>query len=126
MQELFSIAYPDIDAANASFLASFRHENSPAARFRAAPHFTLAFGCSRYAEGCDFKVYPKIAGKMVEREHLVELLENGITSEFVQGMTNRQGKRFDARLKLTEEFKVTFWFKKDPPAAAQAPSGARV
>jgi len=31
-------------------LASFRRENSPAARFRIEPHFTLAFACSQVPE----------------------------------------------------------------------------
>ncbi len=69
-----------------------------------------AFGCSRYKEGCSFTVRPFIAGKFVEREHLVDLLANGRTGQFVQGFTNRQGKRFDARLRLTPEFKVEFFF----------------
>lgn len=72
-----------------------------------------AFGCSRFKEGCDFILPPYIAGKLVEKDHLVELLENKITTKYVQGFTNRQGKRFDARLKLKEDFKVEFYFKKE-------------
>ena len=49
----------------------------------------------------------------MEKEHLVDLLENKITGAFVEGMTNRQGKRFDARLKLDEEWKVKFYFGKE-------------
>ena len=71
-----------------------------------------AFGCSRYKEGCDFTLAPYIAGKLVEKEHLLELLEKGFTSHFVQEFTNRQGKRFDARLKLKEDFTVEFFFQK--------------
>ena len=78
-----------------------------------------AFGCSRFKEGCDFILPPFIAGKLVEKEHLVDLIENRITSKFVQGFTNRQGNRFDARLKFKDDFKVEFYFKKDPKPAAQ-------
>ena len=72
-----------------------------------------AFGCARYNEGCDFVIKPLIAGKMVEKEHLLELLQEKITSRFVQGFTNRQGKRFDARLQLNADFKVEFTFSKE-------------
>lgn len=73
-----------------------------------------AFGCSRYKEGCNFTVKPFMAGKFIEKESLAELLESGITSAFVQGFTNRKGKRFDARLRFSKEFKVEFFFQKDP------------
>ncbi|HHG85799.1 MAG TPA: type IA DNA topoisomerase, partial [Bacteroidetes bacterium] len=71
-----------------------------------------AFGCSRYKEGCDFVIAPLIAGKLVEKEHLLTLLETGVSEAFVQGFTSRKGKRFDARLRLTESFKVEFFFEK--------------
>jgi DNA topoisomerase-3 len=72
-----------------------------------------AFGCSRYKEGCNFTISPRIAGKLVEREHLESLIENGFTEKFVQGFTSRQGKRFDARLRFTPEHKVEFFFEKN-------------
>lgn len=77
-----------------------------------------AFGCARYREGCDFLIKPLIAGKMVEKEHLEELIKEGQTSRFVQGFTSRAGKRFDARLRFGEDWKVNFFFKDDtsPPS----------
>ena len=69
-----------------------------------------AFGCSRHREGCDFILRPLIAGKMVEKEHLEDLLRDGETSKFVQGFTSRAGKRFDARLRFDENWKVSFFF----------------
>ncbi|MCB9230978.1 MAG: DNA topoisomerase 3 [Bacteroidia bacterium] len=72
-----------------------------------------AFGCSRYKEGCDFTLQPYIAGKLVEKEHLLDLLQNKLTSAFVQGFTNRKGNRFDARLTLGEDWKVGFFFGKE-------------
>lgn len=72
-----------------------------------------AFGCSRYKDGCNFTVRPLIAGKFVEKEHLVDLLRNGITGKFVQEFTSKAGKRFDARLKLTDDFRVEFYFGKE-------------
>lgn len=74
-----------------------------------------AFGCSRYKEGCGFVLRPYIAGKFVDRAQLVDLIENGFTAGFVQGFTNRSGKRFDARLRFSAEHKVEFFF--DPPAS---------
>ncbi len=78
-----------------------------------------AFGCSRYAEGCDFTVRPLIAGKLIEKEHLEELLANGLTTGFVQGFTNKAGKRFDARLRLKEDFSVSFHFGRDKEATEE-------
>lgn len=69
-----------------------------------------AFGCSRFREGCDFTLRPLIAGKMVEQQHLQELLQLGHTTGWVQGFTSKAGKRFDARLRLKEDFSVSFEF----------------
>ena len=87
-----------------------------------------AFGCSRYKEGCKFIIQPRIAGKLVEKEHLVDLLENKVTGGFVQGMLSKKGKRFDARLKLNDDLKVEFYFGKDglkestPPPQKEEPT----
>lgn len=72
-----------------------------------------AFGCSRYKEGCNFIFKPRIAGKFVEKELVEDLIKNGLTREFCKEFTNRQGKRFDARLKFNEKFEVEFYFGKD-------------
>ena len=77
-----------------------------------------AFGCSRYKEGCDFTLRPTIAGKLVEREFLVDVLTNGETTGWVQGFTSKTGKRFDARLRLKDDFSVTFHFVTDNPKTA--------
>lgn len=74
-----------------------------------------AFGCSRYKEGCDFTLRPLIAGKMVEEQFLRELLAQGETSGWVQGFTSKAGKRFDARLKLKDDFSVSFDFGAPKP-----------
>jgi len=50
VRTLLSIGYPDLGAEHRRFLAAFKRENSPAARFRVEPHFTLAFACSRVPE----------------------------------------------------------------------------
>ncbi|MFM2376781.1 MAG: topoisomerase [Bacteroidota bacterium] len=70
-----------------------------------------AFGCSRYREGCNFTLKPLIAGKLIERNHLEDLLTHGITSRWVKGFTNKNGKRFDARLRLDAEAKVAYCFE---------------
>ncbi len=69
-----------------------------------------AFGCSRYNEGCDFTVKPYIAGKFIEKEHLEELIREGVTAKHVKGFTSRTGKSFDARLRFTKEWKTEFYF----------------
>lgn len=72
-----------------------------------------AFGCSRYREGCDFTLRPLIAGKLVERDHLVDLLTHGVTSAWVQGFMSKEGKRFDAKLRLKDDLTVGFYFDRD-------------
>ncbi|MFN8396394.1 MAG: DNA topoisomerase 3 [Bacteroidia bacterium] len=88
-----------------------------------------AFGCGRFAEGCDFKISPVVAGKMLEREQMVDLLRQGITSGWVQGFTGKTGKRFDARLRLKPDFRVEFYFDREqsftPPAPAPATEGGQ-
>ena len=79
-----------------------------------------AFGCARYKEGCDFVLKPLIAGKLVEQEHLITLLRDGVTKSYVQGFTNRNGKRFDARLRLNPQFQVEFLFNQAPVPATPA------
>ena len=83
-----------------------------------------AFGCSRYKEGCAFTIKPLIAGNMVPKEHLEELVREGATSKFVKGFTSRAGKQFDARLRLTESGKVEFFFDRvsAPPAEHSSPN----
>lgn len=83
-----------------------------------------AFGCSRYKEGCNFTIKPLIAGVMVPKEQVLELLRNGYTQRYVQGFTSRAGKRFDARLKLIESGKVEFFFNDRPPIAESSPAEA--
>ncbi len=112
---------------------------SPGAAYAAMPNYDLAdvtcpkckegkllkgkraFGCSRYKEGCDFTLRPTIAGKLVEREHFVDLLTNGETTGWVQGFLAKTGKRFDARLRLKQDFSVTFHFDKGE-GKTQAPA----
>lgn len=73
-----------------------------------------AFGCNRYGKGCDFMLRPVVAGKMLTQEEITDLLLNGKTSRFVQGLTKRDGSRFDARLRFSSEWKVEFFFSKEP------------
>jgi DNA topoisomerase-3 len=82
-----------------------------------------AFGCARYKEGCDFVLRPLIAGKLVEQEHLLQLLQDGVTSAYVQGFTSKAGKRFDARLRLNEKFQVEFLFNQPKAVAPPTETG---
>ncbi|MBT3193104.1 MAG: DNA topoisomerase 3 [Verrucomicrobia bacterium] len=67
------------------------------------------FGCVRWRQGCRFVVWRKIGQRTIPMASVRVLLKNGITP-FIQKFERRDGKRFDARLKLEEGGKVVFDF----------------
>ena len=67
-----------------------------------------AFGCSGWREtGCGFTVWKVIAGKKVTAAQVKTLLAKGRTP-VIKGFKNREGKPFDAALRLDDAGKVTF------------------
>jgi DNA topoisomerase-3 len=84
------------------------------------------FGCSNWKSGCKFVVWKKMANRKIPQEMVRVLLKDGITP-FIQKFTNKDGKRFDARLKL-ENGDVKFDFTQnekkpevnDPPVEESA------
>lgn len=74
----------------------------------------VAFGCSRWREGCTFSVWKKISGKTLSRRQIQKLLETGKTGK-ISGFLSRKGKRFSATLVLREDGKVEFSFASPLP-----------
>ena len=72
-----------------------------------------AYGCSRYREGCNFTIWKTVARKKLTEKQAQLLMANGRT-EKMQGFTSKAGKKFAARLKFDDEFKVVFEFDDGP------------
>ena len=72
-----------------------------------------AYGCSRYREGCNFTIWKTVARKKLTEKQAQLLMANGRT-EKMQGFISKAGKKFAARLKFDDEFKVVFEFDDRP------------
>ena len=69
----------------------------------------FGYGCSNYREnGCKFTINGYILGRSISKANASLLLETGKTSK-IQGFTSKNGKKFDAFLKL-ENGKIVFDF----------------
>lgn len=69
----------------------------------------FGYGCSNYKEsGCKFSVGAYILGRSISKSNIKLLIETGRTSK-IQGFTSKNGKKFDAYLKLADG-KVVFDF----------------
>ena len=69
------------------------------------------YSCSGYKEGCEFSVYGFLCRRVISKSNMQMLLETGRSSK-IKGFISRNGKSFDAYLKL-EEGKVVFDFGKE-------------
>lgn len=69
-----------------------------------------SFSCSEYKNGCTFTVWKMIAGKEITKATIEELVKSGKTS-VIKGFKSKDGKEFDAALKL-KDGKVSFHFPK--------------
>ena len=72
-----------------------------------------AYGCSRYREGCNLTIWKTVARKKLTEKQAQLLMANGRT-EKMQGFISKAGKKFAARLKFDDEFKVVFEFDDQP------------
>lgn len=63
--------------------------------------FKFNYGCSGYKEGCGFKIGLSICGRNISVNHAKQLLTEGRTAK-IQGFTSKNGKSFDAVLKLED------------------------
>ena len=59
----------------------------------------FGYGCSNYKNGCKFTVGAYICGRAISSRNVSLLLESGRTS-VIKGFVSRNGKSFDAALKL--------------------------
>lgn len=66
-----------------------------------------AYGCRNYKE-CKFKINTSICGRSISKSNAELLLSVGITSK-IEGFTSKNGKKFDAKLRLDKD-KVIFDF----------------
>lgn len=58
-----------------------------------------AYSCTGWKEGCKFTIWKKVAGKTITESQARKLILTGKTNE-IKGFTSKNGKKFDARLKL--------------------------
>lgn len=68
------------------------------------------YGCKGYKEGCKFRLNSFILKRPISISNARKILSEGVSSE-IQGFTSKNGKLFNARLKL-EGDKVVFDFTK--------------
>lgn len=74
-------------------------------------------GCNRWKDGCTFTIWRNVYGKDLTDAQIKELIEKRITKE-IKGFKKKDGKtKYDAKLVLTEDWKVR------PEFAAQAGNG---
>ena len=66
------------------------------------------YGCMGYKEGCKFRINSFILKRPISISNARKILSEGISAE-IQGFTSKNGKLFNARLKL-EGDKVVFDF----------------
>ena len=73
---------------------------------------SFGYGCSKYKEnGCKFSINKSICKRIISASNVKMLLATGKTSK-IQGFVSKNGKSFDAVLKLDENKKVVFDFGK--------------
>ena len=77
------------------------------------PHGQQFFGCSRFKEGCTYKVSTRIAGRTLTDNQAATLITKGRVGP-MKGFTSKAGKFFDAALTCTEDtgWKTEFVFDK--------------
>ena len=68
----------------------------------------FAYGCRDY-QNCKFKINTTICGRIISKSNVEKLLNERVTSN-IEGFISKNGKNFNARLKLDNENKVVFDF----------------
>ncbi len=69
-----------------------------------------AFYCSNFSEengGCDWKFYKNVSGAVLTMSNLERLLSGGETTK-MKFVSAKEGREFEAKLKLNEEGKLSF------------------
>ena len=67
-----------------------------------------AYGCRDY-QNCKFRISTQICGRWISKSNVEKLLSEGVTSN-IEGFVSKNGKNFNAKLKLDSENKVVFDF----------------
>lgn len=67
-----------------------------------------AYGCRDY-QNCKFKINTSICNRVISKSNVIKLLSEGTTSQ-IEGFISKNGKEFNAKLKLDNENKVVFDF----------------
>ncbi len=67
------------------------------------------YGCSGYSDGCKFSLPKKWSKKTIPKKNIKELLEKK-ESSLIKGFKSKKDTPFDAKLKLTDNFKLEFVF----------------
>lgn len=82
------------------------------------------YGCVRWQEGCRFVVWKEMSQRAIPVTMVRRLLKDGITP-FIQKFKRKDGRRFDARLKIEAGGRVGFDFTPNPqPGAPDADAAA--
>ncbi len=69
--------------------------------------------CERYKKGCDFIIFGTFSGKNLSSNHVKKLLEKNVTDQIKGFISNKNGKKFDARLSYSvQEKRLKFLFGK--------------
>ena len=71
--------------------------------------YKTGYSCSGYKEGCEFSVYGFICRRVISKVNMEMLLTTKRSSK-IKGFISKNGKPFDAYLKLDENGKVIFDF----------------
>ena len=67
-----------------------------------------AYGCRDY-QNCKFKINTSICNRVISKSNVIKLLSEGTTSQ-IEGFVSKNGKEFNAKLKLDNDNKVVFDF----------------
>lgn len=65
------------------------------------------------ANGCGFVVFKRIAKKPISQKECRSLCENGVTTEKLQGLTSKKGKKFDCWIYVDDGYVTKFDFSDD-------------
>lgn len=68
----------------------------------------FGYGCSGYKEGCKFRVSDYICGRIISKNNVIKMLQDGSSSK-IEGFISKNGKKFDAYLVIDKD-KVNFKF----------------
>ena len=69
----------------------------------------FGYGCTGYKDGCKFSINKSICKRVISVSNVKMLLATGKTSK-IQGFVSKNGKSFDAVLKLGDDGRVVFDF----------------